>query len=73
MAIALNSDGSRVLIAAGRVPPKRKAARRCSQGNHWGRLINTERYADAGGMWTGMGECSVCGSTISRSQLRGAE
>lgn len=59
---------TRHLFHAGRLRPKLRHV--CTQGNHVGRLIETEAFEAAGGMWATLGNCSHCGSTIDRSQIR---
>lgn len=60
---------SRRLFVAGKIRPKR-APRPCSSDWHAGPLVDTERFRAAGGIWTDCGNCAVCGSTITRSQLK---
>ena len=59
----------RTTFVAGRLRPQRQPRPCCAQW-HVGPLIDTDTFLAAGGLWTDMGNCKACGSTIHKSQVR---
>ena len=66
---AVKRPSSRTTFIAGKLRTKHQP-RPCNHGWHAGPLVETDRFTAAGGMWSNMGNCAACGSTIHRSQVR---
>jgi hypothetical protein len=67
----VNAKPKRRLWHAGK-RMKHREPRPCSAGNHVGPLVGTALYDAAGGWWAGIGNCRACGSTVHKSQIKGA-
>lgn len=60
----------RALFIAGKLAPRRREPRPCSNGWHVGPHVDTERFTLAGGIWEGTGLCLACGSHVHKDQIR---
>ena len=59
----------RRLFIRGKLRPVRES-KPCGGQWHAGPLLDTSRFDPAGGMWSGMGTCAACSSTVHHTQIR---